>query len=309
MSAFARSSRAVIGAGVLSTLLLGGIGAGVTAPAFADEMPSAGASTDTKVMLMFMAPVAGQAVTDGNPEIRGFGAGKVTVTYTATGESMTAEADGDYNWSIPGDSFSWKEGTATLVVKDEVGQSDTRSFEVRSANPPLSLSGDGAHRLAYSATPTIWGKGPVGATITLTNATDGSVLGATTVESDGEFQVAPSHALPDGNVTVRVSSSGGGASIDQPFTIDTRPTIITTPTEGSTVIDAGSVTVSGTSAANKSLRIVDGRRALASITADSTGNWSVTFDRSDVNTYFGAGRLTVLDGNYNGPTINITWSN
>lgn len=128
------------------------------------------------------------------------------------------------------------------------------------------------------------------------------------VGPQGTFGVTATRPLADGEHTLRVSTPVGSASVERTLTVDTRPTVLTSPTEGSTVVDDAAITVTGKSAAFRYISIVDGRRSLARATADANGNWSVVFARSAAYTYFGAGRIAAVDDSGNKASINITWA-
>ncbi|MTH48529.1 type I secretion C-terminal target domain-containing protein, partial [Escherichia alba] len=125
------------------------------------------------------------------------------------------------------------------------------------------------------ATPQISGTGQPGATITLY---DGNVvIGTTSVNAEGSWSFTPTATIADGlhTLTATASNTNGTSPLSPSYSI-TVDTVTAAPT-GS--ISADGASISGTAEAGSTVTITLGNGTTLTTTANSSGNYSLTFDR------------------------------
>ncbi|WP_238158686.1 Ig-like domain-containing protein, partial [Trabulsiella odontotermitis] len=256
--------------------------------------------------------VAQNGETDDNrPLIKGTGAEEGDIITVYNGDkiigSTTVKDDG--TWELE-PSSPLPNGTYVLTAKEtdsvgnEAGPSNEYVFTVSTVAPQAPTldnvyddqtpgvdflqKGD----VTNDNTPTLSGKGLIGGTISVYD--NGTLLGTTTVDSNGSWNFTPGTALADGNhnftATVtdgvgRVSPATGGFNI----VVDTAA-----PSAASDLVitdDVGTVTgvinnndttddnvpvISGKADAGSTVSIIDNGTVIGTVTADTNGNWSFT---------------------------------
>jgi hypothetical protein len=148
-------------------------------------------------------------------------------------------------------------------------------------------------------TPVITGTAEPSSTISLVidNATPVTV----SVDGTGNWTHTPTTDLTNGSHTVTVDGDANGAGIDDSvtFTVDAAaPTVITAPTDASTITDPTPV-ITGTSEPSSTISLVIDNATPVTVSVDGTGNWTHTPTTDLTN---GPHTVTV-DGDANGAGI------
>ncbi|KFC91944.1 Ig-like domain-containing protein, partial [Leminorella grimontii] len=138
----------------------------------------------------------------------------------------------------------------------------------------------------------ITGSGKAGSTIKIYDGA--TLLGSTTVASDGSWSFTPASDLGQGAHSITATATDLAGNVSNPtsafaFTIDT--VAPTAPTIDKAFDDVGAIqgdlanggltddstpTLSGRAEANSVVKVYDGDALLGSVTADASGKWSFT---------------------------------
>ncbi|MBB6366353.1 hypothetical protein FHR56_001466 [Xanthomonas sacchari] len=197
------------------------------------------------------------------------GSAEAGATITVTDGNGTligqATADASGNWSVtPGAALP--DGTViSAIATDAAGN----------ASPPATLTIDAvapaAPILQVSNGLAIVGTAEAGATITVTDG-NGTLIGQATADASGNWSVTPGAALPNGTVvTVIATDAAGNASAPATLTVDALA-------PAAPILQASNgVAIVGSAEAGATITVTDGNGTLiGQVTADASGNWSVT---------------------------------
>ena len=261
------------------------------------------------------APTLGNVAPNGStndttPTIAGTAdAGSTVDVYDGTTLLGTVTADGSGNWGFtPSTPLADGPRTLSVTATDPAGNTSAPSasfaITVDTAAPAApaitSVTDDVAlttgavapNGNTNDAAPTIAGTAEAGSTVDVYDGT--TLLGTVTADGSGNWGFTPSTPLADGTHTLSVTATdpaGNTSAPSAPFaiTVDTAvpaaPVITSVtddlaPTMGN-VAPNGSTndttpTIAGTAAAGSSVNIYDGATLLGTVTADGSGNWSLT---------------------------------
>lgn len=210
-----------------------------------------------------------------------------TFTAAEPGGSLQCQIDGG-GWTTctsPASYSSLTNGSHTFSVRQLDAAGNTGSVASRSwtvdtvppAAPSITSPVDGG--ATDDSTPLFSGNAEANSTVRLYR--DGSLIGSTTADANGDWTITPGSPIADGtyDFTATATDSVGNLSATSSaveFTIDTTaPTapVITTPTDGAATSDT-TPEISGTTEPGATVTIyVDGSSA-GSTVADSNGDWS-----------------------------------
>lgn len=249
--------------------------------------------TVTPAIPVIQVPTSGTWTNDSQPTISGTAEPLVEVrVFDGTVLLGSTNADGSGEWSF----------TPSTPLIDA-----SYSIRVRARDAATNQSGYSVARTLYVDT-----VAPAAPTITdpnegeLSNAVDLSFAGATepyasvavsvdaqtpdsvTATSAGQWSFDPSNAPADGAHSVTATATDragniGPASAAVNFELESVPPpqpVILTPVTGTAQAD-DSVTFTGTAENQTSVTLFDGSTELASTSADSLGDWDVTFNLAD----------------------------
>ena len=275
-------------------------------------VPAAPAITSvTDDLAPTMGNVAPNGITnDATPTIAGTAeAGSTVDLYDGSTLLGSATADGSGQWSFTpstplGEGAHALNVTATDAAGNTSAPSASFAVTVDTAAPAApaitSVTDDVAlttgavapNGNTNDAAPTIAGTADAGSTVDVYDGT--TLLGTVTADGSGNWGFTPSTPLADGTHTLSVTATdpaGNTSAPSAPFaiTVDTAvpaaPVITSVtddlaPTMGN-VAPNGSTndttpTIAGTAAAGSSVNIYDGATLLGTVTADGSGNWSLT---------------------------------
>ena len=228
--------------------------------------------------------------SDATPTISGTGAAGDTITVSFPGgETQTTTVDANGNWSVtPSQSLADGPHNVSVTATDPAGNtgpSSTVALVIDTtppAAPAASLASgsdtgsSNSDRITSDTTPTINGANATpGDTITLYAPDGTTVIGTTTVASDGTWSITPSNDQPTGlnNYQITATDPAGNESAPTalPVTIDTTvaaPDLL--PSNG-----FGAIAGTGEPGAVVTLKDADGA-VLGSATVAADGRWAVT---------------------------------
>ncbi|MHA7845482.1 Ig-like domain-containing protein [Serratia sp. D1N4] len=253
----------------------------------------------------------GGSTDDNRPTLNGTGAevGNTITVYNGTTVIGTATVQDDGTWSLK-PTLPLADGLVTLTAKetDSVGNTTVASpeygFTVITQAPAAPVIGSvednaephtGALQkgdVTNDNTPTLKGTALPGGTVTVFDGT--TVLGTTTVDTNGNWSFTPSTPLSEGNhnLTASVMDSIGQVSPttgDFGIVIDTLPPAPATglvvtddfgavqgPLTAGGTTDDNTPTFSGKAEAGSVVTVLDKGQAIGSTTADDKGNWTLT---------------------------------
>ncbi|WP_440599707.1 BapA/Bap/LapF family large adhesin [Acinetobacter soli] len=282
-----------------------------------------------------------QTTDDRTPTISGTGqVGAVVTVYvdgTAVG-STTVASDG--TWSVTTTDLG-ADGTKNLIAKqtDGAGQSspDSGAYPIvldttAPATPTTAPTGtdDQAPVIGpitsggstNDSTPTIAGTGTAGNVITIKDGN--TVLGSTTVASDGTWSFTPNTPLTDGSHSIGYTEKdpAGNESGKSPtlnFNLDTTNVVVSinkaVDNVGSKVGDLANnaatddttPTLVGTGTAGAIVTIsVDGGAAVGSAVVDSSGNWSYTLPTQSEGSHSYTATASNAAGTQGSASFNLT---
>ena len=247
------------------------------------------------------------------PVINGVSEAGASITlYDTDGTTVlgTTTADGSGNWSITSSTLSESTHTLTVKVTDVAGNVSVASSDLEvtvdttapTASAPDLNSGSDSGRsnsddITSSTTPAFSGSAEVGSTVTLYDAGNTSI-GSATADGSGKWSITSSK-LSEGshNITVKVTDVAGNVSaassaltVEIDTSVPTAPTIKLDPASDSGISSSDGITninmptFTGTTEGYAIINLFDtnGKTILATTTADSLGNWSVTVTQDPV---------------------------
>ncbi|WP_017348354.1 Ig-like domain-containing protein, partial [Pantoea sp. A4] len=257
---------------------------------------------DTGAILVQLAD--GAFTHDNTPTLSGAApAGSAITLYNGTEVIGSATADANGQWVF--DTTTLPDGTYAFhaVAVDPNGNSaDSITITItidtvapEAAGDQTLVNDNGAAPVAIADgsvtndnTPTLSGTAEAGSVVTVSD--NGTVIGSTTVGSDGSWSfTAP--ALTDGShsLTTTVTDAAGNVSaVSDPigFTVDTQAPAAAgdealTNADGEAIVDGDatndtSPVLSGTAEAGSTVSVYDGTALLGTVTVGQDGNWSFT---------------------------------
>ncbi|WP_191602171.1 Ig-like domain-containing protein [Marinomonas algicola] len=244
------------------------------------------------------------------PTVSGTAEANATVTlYDTDGTSSlgSVTADGSGNWSITSSALTDGAHTLTTKATDAAGNVSVASsaltvtIDTAAPNAPsvadladASDSGSSnSDNITSDTTPTVTGTAEAGASVTLYDTDGTTSLGSVTADGSGNWSITSS-TLTDGahTLTTKATDAAGNVSVASSaltVTIDTAAPNAPSVADLDSTSDSGSLntdnitstttpTVSGTAEANATVTLydTDGTSSLGSVTADGSGNWSIT---------------------------------
>ncbi|SHN44159.1 Ig-like domain (group 3) [Duganella sacchari] len=273
------------------------------------------------------------------PTFTGVGeANAVVHLYDTDGTTLlgTATADGAGNWTITSSTLSAGNHTLSVKQTDAAGNVSTAgtglavvidTSAAAPATPALASASDGGivgDGITNVATPTITGAAEANAAITLYDTDGVTVLGTATADGSGHWSIVSS-MLSDGNhtLTVQQTDRAGNvstASAGLSLLIDTAaPSAPSAPTlapasdsgtQGDNLTNIATPVLTGTAAANATVKLYDsnGTTVLGTATADGAGNWSITSSALSVGAHNLSAKQFDLAGNASpaGGTLSLT---
>jgi VCBS repeat-containing protein len=257
-----------------------------------------------------VALTSGQSTNDTTPLLSGSGEIGSTITVYDNGNLLgTANVGSSGTWTFPvGTALTDGPHSLTVTATDAAGNTSSPSTAfpiVIDTAPPavptlLSVVDDqpgitGAlvnGQLTNDNTPTLSGRGEVGATVSVYSG--GAFIGSATVDSGGVWTVTPTlpladglHVLtvnqtdPAGNVsastngfTVNVDATAPGVPFITSVADNTAPVIGVVPNGGST--NETHPAISGTGEIGSTITLYNDSTVLGTTTVNSAGNWSFT---------------------------------
>ena len=272
---------------------------------------------------------SGSTTGDNTPEFSGQAEPGSTIVVSDGNLILgTTTTDAQGNWSFS-PILSDGPHSLSVTVTDAAGNSSAPgapiAFTVDTTAPSavtqLTLSNDNGTApvavpnggLTNDGTPLFSGRGDAGSIITLTDQ-NGTLLGSTTVNGEGEWQFTPATALADGSYIFSATASDTLGNVSAPVTfsaiVDTTPpvaaaNIALTNNDGATpvAIVSGSTTtdntpfLSGTAEPGSVVTILDGTTILASVTTGSNGQWSYQLPALNDGSYSLTTTVTDAAGN------------
>ena len=238
-------------------------------------------TVDATTYVSLLTPTDGQALQS-LTQVTGTAEPGATVVVTIDGVVVgTTTADASGNWSLPV-TAALSEGEHSLIATatDDAGNTaqDTVSFTIdTSTSVAISTPTDGQ---ALQSLTQVTGTAEPGATVVVT--IDGTVVGTTTADQDGNWTLTLDTPLDDGNYSLTATATdaaGNTAQATVTFTVDSHTSTavtITAPLDGSTV--TGVTELSGTAEPGATVVITIDGVVVGTTTADQDGNWSFTLD-------------------------------
>jgi large repetitive protein len=198
--------------------------------------------------------------------------------------STTSDASGNFSCA-PLNPQPTDGQQITVVAADSNGfDGSATAVTIDAAAPAKPVISAPTNNSAISdSTPTISGTGEIGATVTITDASNAVVCSAT-VAADKSWSCTPSTALTDGTYTLKATQTdlaGNTSAASSPVTVtvDTvnpaKPAI-SSPTSGAAINDS-TPTVSGTGEAGATVTVKDSSgNTVCTTTVAAGGAWSCT---------------------------------
>ncbi|WP_053066700.1 Ig-like domain repeat protein [Archangium gephyra] len=228
--------------------------------------------------------------------------------------TVTAEASG--NWSLtPASSLTQGAHTATATATDTAGNtslpSASRGFTVDTLAPaPPVFSAPAA--FVNTTTPPLSGTAEAGSTVEV--VVDGSSVGTVTANGSGNWSLTLTSPLAQGAHTATATATDAAghtssASAPRGFTVDTVAPAAPVLTAPAALVATARPVISGTAEANGSVTVkVDGT-TLGTVTADASGNWSLTPTSSlSQGAHTATATTTDRAGNISGPSTARTFT-
>ena len=232
-----------------------------------------------------LVPAEGSTITDTTPEYSGTVEPGSTVTITVDGVPVgTATVNGN-TWTFqPTVPLADGPHTVTATATDAAGNSasDSNTFNVDTMGPVAPVVSTPANgSTTNDNTPTYSGTAEPGSRVTV--IVDGSPVGTTTTDPDGNWTFTPTTALPDGQHTVNATATDvlnnpSPVSNTNTFTVDTTPPaapVVETPANGSTTDDA-TPTYSGTAEPGSRVAVIVDGTQVGTTTTGTDGRWTFT---------------------------------
>ncbi|MDZ5145667.1 Ig-like domain-containing protein [Microbacterium testaceum] len=238
--------------------------------------------------LIISSPTAGTAIDKTGTTFTGTAEPGVTVRITDTNGTAlatgTADTNGTWNAAVPGPLPA---GRNTFIITD--GEHSTSFDADVAADPVVITSPAGGAELSKRSIP-FAGTAEPGATVQIT-ATTGTVVALAVADTNGTWNATVMGPLAAGETTFSASDGTSTAQVTAAIAAD--PTVITSPSPGST-LSSTDASFAGTAEPGTTVRITDTNGAvIAEGTADANGNWTaaVTGQLTDGET-----SVTVNDG-------------
>ena len=231
-------------------------------------------------------PADGSSTNDVRPPISGTAEANSTVAVYVDGTPVgTATAGASGAWSLAetaalGDGTHAVEATATDAAGNTGAYSGANTFTVDTVAPAAPvISAPAAASYTNDKEPAITGTAEPGSTVRV--FVDGSPVGFTTTDGEGNWSYAPTAAIADGRHTVTATATdaagnASGASYGNGFTVETvppAPAVVKAATGGSDTSNR-EPPITGTAAPDSTVTVyVDGAPA-GTTTTNGSGAWS-----------------------------------
>jgi MYXO-CTERM domain-containing protein len=176
-------------------------------------------------------PANGSSTTDTTPAYSGTAEPGSTVTVFVDGASVgTTTADASGNWSLTQPTAlaagqHTVKATATDAAGNTSADSNTNTFTVAAVTPQTPVvTGPANNSTTDDNTPTFTGTAPPGSTVTI--LLNGTPVGTTTADANGNWSFTPTTPLADGQYVLTVTATDASGNVSQPsapvnFTVDT----------------------------------------------------------------------------------------
>ncbi|MEX3021782.1 BapA/Bap/LapF family large adhesin [Kluyvera sp. STS39-E] len=276
--------------------------------------------------------LGGASTNDTTPSISGVSeVGATIIVYDTDGKTVlgTTVAGVGGAWTVNLPVLSEGSHTLTATSTDAAGNASVASSPVVvviDTTPPAQISGITVSDTKLPTTgpvvggtdindnlPTLSGRAEANSIIKVYNGS--TLIGTGQANADGDWSFAPTVALPDGNYSLTATATDSVGNVSKPspsfsFTVDTQaPDPITAlivtdnvaPVIGN-VANGGSTndttpTFSGKVEAGATVTLYNGAAVMATVKADSNGNWSYTSAALDQGTYHFTAKVTDSAGN------------
>lgn len=250
-----------------------------TGASFTDSVDISVAS----VFVTFDEPVDGALTNDATPTLAGRSDPGTAVTIvidegTASEVTLNTTTNGAGDWFLFAPPLSDGLHIAVARADDGAGNTaeDSVQFTVDASPPVVSVDAPADGSTISDNTPSIDGTASAGESVDV--SIDGTRVTTVTADANGDWNYQVGIALADSVhlVEARVRDAAGNESTaTSQFTVDTSaPAVaISTPRDGATVGSA-EPTVSGTTEPGADVTITIDGTVVATVTADSNGNWS-----------------------------------
>ncbi len=262
----------------------------------ASQTNASGTVIDTKYALkdtvvpaapVITSPVNMSRITETRPTITGSAEPNATVTITVNGSvAGTAVADGNGAWTFTASmplplGMNTVSATQTDVAGNTGPTSPMTTFTIDAPNPPpvITTPQDGA--MLSTRTPSIGGTASPGVTVTV--RLNGMVLGTTTANAQGSWNLVPSMPLMPGTYSAVATSTNSTGNVSANsntvvFVIASGmaqvPTV-TAPANGAVTRD-NTPDVEGTATPGATVTIIIDGQDAGTTTADAMGRWQFT---------------------------------
>lgn len=214
----------------------------------------------------------------------------MTITDSSGNKLGDAQADGDGNFTVPLFPNQTTGDTLTAVATDPAGNNSPGSSATAPTIADTTAPAAPENVLVAVDGTSVSGSAEPGSTVHIKDS-EGNDLGEAMADINGNFTVALTPALTDGE-TVEASATDSSGNTG-PGTTATAPDLTAPPAPVITQItddvagNIGAITnggltnddkpqISGTAAAGSLVKIYDNGTLLTTVTADGDGNWSWT---------------------------------
>ncbi|MET7142718.1 Ig-like domain-containing protein [Xanthomonas sp. PPL139] len=225
------------------------------------------ASAPATTTIDALAPSAPVLQPSNGSAIVGTAEAGATITVTDSNGTLIGQvtADASGNWSITPGAMLPDGTVVTAIAIDAAGNASAPATLIVDAVAPAAPILQVSNGLA------IVGTAEAGATVTVTDG-NGTLIGQATADASGNWSITPGAALPDGTVVTAIATdAAGNASAPATLTVDALA-------PAAPILQASNgVAIVGTAEAGTTVTVTDGNGTLiGQVTADASGNWSVT---------------------------------
>ncbi len=235
-----------------------------------------------------LTPADGSVTSDATPTYTGTAEPGSTVTIIVDGTPVgttTADAGGNWTFDQPtglADGDHMVSATATDAAGNTSPSSNTNTFTVDTTPPGapvVTTPADGS--VTNDPTPTYSGTAEPGSTVTV--IIDGTPVGTTTADANGDWSFPQPADLPEGPhmVSATATDEAGNtspSSTANTFTVDTtapEAPVVVTPADGSTISD-NTPEYTGTAEPGSTVTVIVDGTPVGTTTADANGDWTFT---------------------------------
>lgn len=213
---------------------------------------------------------------------------KAIITATASDNVAVASITKPDTTVFQGNSTTYTvnaNGTYTFKATDTAGNVTTQSITISNMDttaplaPVITAPKDGT--VTNNNKPTINGTAEANSTVKVYDGT--TLIGTVTADGSGRWTLTPATVLSEGTHAITATATDAAGNVSPVsntvnITIDTRvpsAPVITDPKDG-TVTNNNTPAISGTAEANSTVKVYDGTTLIGKVTADGSGNWTLT---------------------------------